>query len=92
MDVIEFVSGAITFGYLIAGLFFLRFWVRSRDGLFLVFAIAFWLLAANQAIAGLGGIPREELSQVYLLRLAAFCLIIAAIVRKNIGGKSSRKA
>ena len=89
----EFLSGAITLGYVIAGLFFLRFWVRSRDGLFLVFAIAFWLLAVNQAIAGLAGIQREELSQVYLIRLAAFSLIIVAIVRKNIGsGKSSGRA
>ena len=93
MEQIEFLSGAITLGYVVAGLFFLKFWVQARDGLFIVFAIAFWLLAINQAIAGLAGIPREELSQVYLLRLAAFCLIIAAIVRKNIGGgKSSGKA
>lgn len=79
----EFLSGAITMGYVIAGLFFLRFWVRAHDGLFLVFAVAFWLLALNQGISGLAGIPREELSWVYLLRLGAFCLIIAAIVRKN---------
>jgi hypothetical protein len=85
----EFLSGAITLGYVIGGLFFVRFWVRSRDGLFLVFAIAFWLLAINQAIAGLAGIPREELSQVYLIRLAAFCLIIVAIIRKNLGSGSA---
>ena len=91
MDVIQFFSGAITMGYVIAGLFFLRFWVRARDGLFLVFAIAFWLLALNQGIAGLGGIPREELSWVYLLRLAAFCLIIVAIVRKNVGSANSTR-
>jgi hypothetical protein len=91
MDVIEFISGAITMGYVIAGLFFLRFWVRARDGLFLVFAIAFWLLALNQGIAGVGGIAREELSWVYLLRLAGFCLIIAAIVHKNIGGAAASR-
>jgi hypothetical protein len=86
---LTFVGGAITMGYLIAGLFFLRFWVKSRDRLFLVFAAAFWLLALNQAIAGLGDISREELSSVYLLRLAAFSLIIIAIVRKNIGDRSA---
>lgn len=91
MDAIEFVSGAITMGYVIAGLFFLRFWVRAHDGLFLAFAVAFWLLALNQGIAGLGGIAREELSWVYLLRLAGFCLIIAAIVRKNIGGATTAR-
>lgn len=81
----DYLSGAITMGYLVAGLFFLRFWVKSRDGLFLVFAIAFWLLALNQGIIGIGEISREELSSVYLLRLAAFSLIIIAVVRKNIG-------
>ena len=57
--------------------------VRSADGLFLAFALAFWLLALNTAVAGLGGVSREEMSYVYLLRLAAFSLIIIAIVRKN---------
>lgn len=33
-------------GYLVAGLFFLRFWRASPDRLFASFAAAFWLLAA----------------------------------------------
>jgi hypothetical protein len=78
-----YVSGAITMGQLVAGLFFVRFWTRSRDRLFLAFAAAFWLLALNQGIIALAGIPREEQSWVYLLRLAAFLLIILAIVSKN---------
>jgi hypothetical protein len=82
--VFQFVSGAITIGYVIAGLFFLRFWTRTRDGLFGAFACAFWLLALNQALVALAGIPREEHSWIYLLRLAAFTLIIVAIVRKNL--------
>jgi hypothetical protein len=82
--IFQFVSGAITIGYVIAGLFFLRFWTRTRDGLFGAFALAFWLLALNQALVALAGIPREEHSWIYLLRLAAFTLIIIAIVRKNL--------
>jgi hypothetical protein len=82
--IFQFVSGAITIGYVIAGLFFLRFWTRTRDGLFGAFACAFWLLALNQALVSLAGIPREEHSWIYLLRLAAFTLIIIAIVRKNL--------
>jgi asparagine N-glycosylation enzyme membrane subunit Stt3 len=80
----DYIAGVVTMGYLLAGLFFLRFWRRTKDGLFVVFAVAFWLLALNQALATLSGIPREELSWVYLLRLAAFTLIIGAIVRKNL--------
>ena len=81
---LEYASGAITMGYLVAGLFFLRFWFRTRDGLFAAFAAAFWLLALNQAVTALSGVPREELSWVYLLRVAAFSLIIVAVVRKNV--------
>jgi hypothetical protein len=42
-----FFSGMVTMGFLIAGLFFLRFWWRTQDKLFAVFAVAFWLFAAN---------------------------------------------
>jgi hypothetical protein len=78
-----FLSGAITFGFLVSGLFFLRFWKRTRDGLFLAFAFAFWLLGLNQALISLTDIPVEERSWLYLLRLAAFGLIIVSIWRKN---------
>jgi hypothetical protein len=82
--VFDFVSGTITMGFVIAGLFFLRFWRRTGDGLFVAFACAFWLLAVNQGLVALAGIPREDRSWIYLLRLAAFTLIIVAIVRKNL--------
>jgi hypothetical protein len=38
--------------YAVAGLFFLRFWVRTRAKLFVAFAVAFCLMALNQAVAG----------------------------------------
>ena len=79
-----FVSGMITAGFLLAGLFFLKFWFRSRDVLFLIFAAAFWLLAANQVLLVVLDLPREEQGWVYLLRLAAFTLIVAAIIHKNL--------
>jgi hypothetical protein len=80
----EFLSGVITMGFLVAGLFFLRFWARTRDRLFAAFSAAFWLLAANQGLTAMAHMPREEESWIYLLRLAAFSLIIAAIVSKNV--------
>jgi len=78
-----FLSGAVTAGFVIAGLFFLRFWKRTRDGLFMAFAIAFWLLGLNQALLALTDIPVEERSPLYLLRLVAFGLIIVSIWMKN---------
>lgn len=83
MTLLDFLAGAVTFGFVLAGLFFLRFWRRTGDGLFLAFAVAFWLLGLTQALLALTGIPVEERSWLYLFRLAAFALILAAIVRKN---------
>ena len=80
-----FVSGAITMGHAIAALFFLRFWTRTHDRLFLSFAAAFSLMALNQGILAFSGDPREEQGWIYLIRLAAFILIIIAVLRKNIG-------
>jgi hypothetical protein len=80
---VPFLSGAVTFGFVIAGLFFLRFWKRTGDGLFLAFAVAFWLLGLTQALLALSNIPVEERSSLYLLRLAAFGLILVSIWMKN---------
>jgi hypothetical protein len=77
------MSGMITMGFLVAALLFLRFWTRTRDMLFAAFATAFVLLAMNQALVALIDVPREERSWIYLLRIAAFGLIIAAVVWKN---------
>jgi len=81
-----FITGAIAALYVIAGVFFLRFWRRTRDALFVHFALAFWLLALNQVLVALGGFQREEQGWIYLIRLLAFVLIIVAIVRKNLEG------
>ena len=83
MTMFHFLSGAVTFGFLVAGLFFLGFWKRTGDSLFLSFATAFGLLGLAQAILALGNMPVEERSWVFLLRLAAFSLIIVSIFVKN---------
>lgn len=78
-----FLSGAVAFGFLIAALFFFRFWQRTADGLFYWFGVAFLLLATGQALLSLLDISVEERSWLFLLRLAAFSIIIVAILRKN---------
>ena len=87
--VLDFLSGAVTMGFVLAGLFFLRFWRRTRDGLFFAFALAFWLLGLSQALLTLADVPVEERSWLYLLRLAAFLTILLAIARKNRPGANS---
>jgi hypothetical protein len=82
-----FFAGALTLGFVVAAVFFLKFWRRTRDSLFLTFALAFALLAVNQSAPVVFGIPREDVAPVYLLRLAGFALIIWAILRKNMQRK-----
>lgn len=83
MNLYAFLSGAVAMGFFAAGLFFLRFWWRTRDRLFGAFAAAFWLLGINQALLVLANVPVEERSWLYLLRLAGFSLIILSIFMKN---------
>lgn len=83
MPFAEFFSGAIAMGFAVCAVFFLRFWARTRDTLFAVFALAFLLLATNQALTTMLGLPLEERSWLYLLRLAAFSMLIVAILWKN---------
>jgi len=91
MKVLEdFVSGMIAMGFAVAGLFFLSFWRRTRDGLFVAFAAAFGLLALNQALVTFLNAPEETTSRIYLIRLLAFLIIIVAIVIKNTGREGGR--
>jgi len=86
----NFVGGVIAMGYATAAAFFLRFFTRTRDRLFLAFCGAFLLMAMNQTLQIVLGIPREEQSPIFLLRLTAFLLIIVAILRKNMGDGGRR--
>ena len=83
MILYNFLAGAVTMGFFIATLFFLRFWKRTRDELFVGFATAFALLGIGQAVLILANIPEEERSSLYLIRLLAFAVILFAIIRKN---------
>lgn len=83
MTLYDFLSGADALGFLVCALFFLRFWRRTSDGLFLSFALAFLLLGTGQTVIALGNIPTEERGSLYLIRLAAFLLILVGIYRTN---------
>jgi hypothetical protein len=81
---IEMLSGALLFSYLIAGIHFLRFWRRTRDRLFLHFAIAFWLFTLNQLAGSIPVVAIETAGYEYLLRVLGFIVILVAIVDKNL--------
>lgn len=77
------ISGSIVMGYAVAGLFFLRFWKDTADRLFLIFGLAFWLLGAQRILLSLLADDPGWHLVLYVVRLLAFVLILAAIVDKN---------
>ena len=81
---IDFLSGAVALAYVVAGLYFVQFWKRTADRLFLAFALAFGLLVLNQVGVFLMGVEDERYNYVYILRVLGFVLILLAIVDKNV--------
>ena len=79
----QFLSGAVVMGFATAGLLFLSYWRRTRQGLFLTFSASFFLLAINYTWLAVTQIPVEERSPLFLVRLLAFGMIIVAIVQSN---------
>lgn len=79
-DVLAGVSIAL---YATVGLFFLRFWMESRDRLFRFFAAAFFILAIQRVGVVLVADFAEHLGLLYGVRLVAFLLILAGIFDKN---------
>lgn len=79
----EFIMGAVAMASWVAGLFFLRFWYDTKDRLFAIFAIAFWLLGLTRIALALTQEMSEGQTYIYLVRLLAFVLILIAIADKN---------
>ena len=79
----DLLSGVLMALDIVAGLFFLRFWVSSRDRLFAMFAVAFWILGVQRLLLSATRAVFEDQALFYTLRLLAFVIIIVAIVDKN---------
>lgn len=81
---LDFFAGALTMTYVLAAAYFVHFWRRSGERLFIAFGTAFGLLALNQFAIELIGTADAHASYAYVLRVIAFLLIVAAIVDKNL--------
>jgi hypothetical protein len=83
-SLLDFLAGAVTLGFLVASGFFVRFWRKTGERLFLAFGVAFTFLALNQAAATYLEAGDERTVYAYALRVIGFVLILAAIVDKNL--------
>jgi hypothetical protein len=82
--------GAVIMGDVIAGLFFVRFWKMTGDRFFLFFAASFITIAISRVVADEGIPPFGYEPFGYMLRILSYLCIIAGILYKNAGARSSR--
>ena len=83
-----FLLGIIAATSFAASLYFLKFWRKTRDSFFLLFAASFFIESLNRAATLFIAHPNKGNPWIYLVRLFAFLLILAAIVKKNYGKTS----
>ena len=79
----QVLLGAIAMGFLVAGLFFLRYWHSTRDRFFLFFTLSFLIESANRLNMGLNDAWNEGDPSYFVVRLVSFGLILFAIWDKN---------
>ena len=79
----SFLHGAAAMGSLVAALFFLRFWTRTRDSFFLFFSAAFLIEGLSRVPLVFEHAADETEPLYYLPRLVAFSLIVLAVILKN---------
>ena len=79
----EFITGAIAMASGVVALFFLRFWRDTGDRLFAMFSLSFLLLGLTRVALVLSRHYLEAHTFLYWVRLAAFLIILVAIIDKN---------
>lgn len=79
----DFLLGATAMASATVGLFFFRSWRVTADRLFAFFALAFWTFSLDR-VALFWFAPGDETRHYFfMMRLAAYALIILAIIDKN---------
>jgi hypothetical protein len=80
---VAFLWGVLSTLCVIAGLFFLRFWLDTRERILIYFALAFWMFSLSWAARLVVQTDDESSYLLYVFRLLAFCLILTGIIDKN---------
>ncbi len=86
-----FLSGAIVTLHLVAALFFVAFWRKTRDWLFVAFALAFALEGLNRIRFLFVEHPNEGSVGIYAVRGLAFLIVLLAVVAKSSHGFGQTK-
>lgn len=78
-----FLLGIIVTCSLVAAAYFLRFWRKTRDGLFLCFSCAFLIEGLNRSGFLALDDPQGGNAIAYSIRLVSYLLILTAIAFKT---------
>jgi len=79
----QFMYGGFMMGASAIGIFFLKFWKKTGDRFFAMFASAFLLLAVERLFFLFIQAENEVHTWIFVIRLMAFVIISAAVVDKN---------
>jgi len=86
----QMMYGAISMASLTIALFFLRFWRNTGDRFFLYFALSFFIEGLHRIYSAVLNEAGEDSPMHYLIRVAAYGLIVWAIVEKNLPRRENR--
>lgn len=84
-----YLLGAMAMGCFVASMFFFRFFRDTRDRLFFWFGLSFLMEAGNRSLAAFEVFTADD-PLYYGIRLAAYLLILWAIVEKNLPARRPR--
>jgi hypothetical protein len=82
-DLAPVLAGAVAFASLVAALFFLKFWRKTRDPFFLFFAAAFAIDAVARFALAIVRVTDASEPVYFIPRLITFGLIALSIITKN---------
>jgi hypothetical protein len=78
-----FLLGVIVTCSFVAGAYFMRFWRKTKDPLFLGFGAAFLIEGCNRIVFLFFDTPEAGNPVVYSVRLLCYLIILFAIANKN---------
>ena len=78
-----FLIGVYVSSFGAAGLFFFKFWYRTRRRFFFLFSLSFWMLAVERVLLFFHAGLSDEYGEIYVVRIVAFTLILIAIADNN---------
>ena len=83
------MQGAVAFGCLVVAIFFIQFWMETRERLFLFFAPGFVVLTIHRAMFGLATDDSDWRAVTFSLRLAGYVIILIGIIDRRMRSRPS---